>query len=195
MQGNNAIELCGTWEKAPQFSHMAYGISYLTLQLKVERRSQSVDILPIILREDMWEENAPKLLCMQGQLRSYNRMVGDRPRLLLYTFVRSMAKGCEEGDNNTVTLSGELGNMPNVRFTPLGRRIADFLLRCDRGYGRCDIVPCIAWGQAAQMIEGKGIGTQIEIVGRLQSRDYQKLTQEGVQMRTAYEVSVKQLSI
>ncbi len=72
---------------------------------------------------------------------------------------------------------------------PLGREICDAMLAVPRAFRRADYLPCILWGRVAQEIAQCPVSTVIAIQGRLQSRVYTKLTAEGPQERTAYEIS------
>ena len=72
---------------------------------------------------------------------------------------------------------------------PLGREICDVMLAVPRSYRRSDYLPCILWGRTAQAISQCATGDTISLTGRLQSRLYRKATGDGVEVRTAYEIS------
>jgi len=63
------------------------------------------------------------------------------------------------------------------------------MLAVPRAFRRADYLPCILWGRTAQ--EGAQCHTRdtIRIYGRLQSRNYTKMTDDGPVERTAYEIS------
>ena len=63
------------------------------------------------------------------------------------------------------------------------------MLAVPRAFRRADYLPCILWGRTAQEISQCHTSDRIRIVGRLQSRIYTKLTEEGLVERTAYEIS------
>ena len=97
---------------------------------------------------------------------------------------------CEDGEPiNDVTVSGPLCKEPNYRRTPLGREICDVMLAVSRGYQRADYLPCILWGRTALEASNCQSSDIISIHGRLQSRIYTKLTDDGPMERTAYEIS------
>ena len=87
-------------------------------------------------------------------------------------------------------LSGTLCKAPNLRTTPMGRDICDLMLAVNRHYGRSDYLPCICWGLKAREAAGWTVGTHLRLQGRIQSRRYIKLTEEGPVEKTAFEVSV-----
>ena len=63
------------------------------------------------------------------------------------------------------------------------------MLAVPRAFHRADYLPCILWGRTAQEAAQRHTRDCIRISGRLQSRIYTKLTEEGAIERTAYEVS------
>ena len=84
--------------------------------------------------------------------------------------------------------------MPVYRKTPLGREIADLLVAVNRPYGKSDYIPCICWGRNARYASGFEVGTHIQLWGRIQSREYtKKISEEEIERRIAYEVSVSKL--
>ena len=96
----------------------------------------------------------------------------------------------EDGEPiNDVILEGPLCKEPNFRRTPLGREICDAMLAVPRAFHRADYLPCILWGRTAQEVSACHTRDRIRIYGRLQSRVYTKLTEDGVTERTAYEIS------
>ena len=129
---------------------------------------------------------------MLGQLRSFNNRSGRGARLVLSVYVRQLCFS-EEEDRNRVLLCGTLCKPPKFRRTPLGREICDLMLAVNRAYARSDYLPCICWGRQARQAEQWQVGDRVRLEGRLQSRSYVKLTEEGPVEKTAYEVSVGQL--
>ena len=97
---------------------------------------------------------------------------------------------------NEVVLVGYLCKKPIYRQTPFGREISDLLLAVNRAYNKSDYIPCIAWGRNARFCQNLEIGAQVKIVGRVQSRTYEKKYEDGtVETRIAYEVSVGSLEV
>ena len=97
---------------------------------------------------------------------------------------------------NEVVLVGYLCKKPIYRQTPFGREISDILLAVNRAYNKSDYIPCISWGRTARFCQNLEVGSQVKVVGRVQSRTYEKKYEDGtVQNRVAYEVSVGSLEI
>jgi single-stranded DNA-binding protein len=71
------------------------------------------------------------------------------------------------------------------------------LLAVNRSYNKSDYIPCIAWGRNARYAQRLSVGDNIKIVGRMQSRQYQKKYDDGATVveKTAYEVSVSKIDI
>ena len=64
------------------------------------------------------------------------------------------------------------------------------MLAVNRAFGKSDYIPCIAWGRNAQYASRFHVGDHLRIGGRLQSREYQKLMDNGEYIvRNAFEVS------
>ena len=98
--------------------------------------------------------------------------------------------------SNEVTLNGYICKKPIYRQTPFGREISDLLLAVNRAYNKSDYIPCIAWGRNARFCENIQVGTEVKIVGRVQSRTYEKKYEDGrVETKVAYEVSVSSLEV
>ena len=133
---------------------------------------------------------AGKLMLFQGQVRSYNKVVDGAGRLMVTLFVQSMYETSENETLNKVSLTGALCKPPIYRSTPFGREICDMMLAVNAPFGKSDYIPCIAWGRNAQYAARFHVGDQLRLTGRLQSREYQKLLENGEYLtRNAYEVS------
>ena len=134
---------------------------------------------------------------VSGQFRSYNRHEEQKNRLILSVFVREVSfveDEIEGAKTNSILLDGYICKAPIYRKTPLGREIADLLLAVNRPYGKSDYIPCICWGRNARYAAGFDVGTHIQVLGRIQSREYvKKLSETETEKRVAYEVSVSKL--
>ena len=149
-----------------------------------------------------------KKLLVKGQFRSYNSYENERNRLILTVFAKDIVEleeNEEQEENeltkkdqvtNEVVLIGYICKKPIYRQTPFGREIADILLAVNRAYNKSDYIPSIAWGRNARFCQNIEVGTQVKIVGRVQSRTYEKKFEDGTsQTRVAYEVSIGSLEI
>ena len=100
----------------------------------------------------------------------------------------------ENEKTNQIFLDGYICKEPIYRKTPLGREIADLLLAVNRPYGKSDYIPCICWGRNARYASGFEVGEHVQLLGRIQSREYVKrISDTETEKRVAYEVSVSKL--
>lgn len=187
----NHIALCGTMATAPAFSHESHGRRFYQFLLEVERLSGTADCLRIVLPETLLEQSALEdgsHIRVSGQIRSFNSRSEHSRRLVISVFAE-MIELCDCEPDNQVILTGSICKPPVFRRTPLGREICDVMLAVNRPYRRADYLPCIFWGTTAQEISVLEVGTVLTVEGRLQSREYIKVLEEGSEKRVAYEVS------
>ena len=130
-----------------------------------------------------------------GQLRSYNKNVGEKNKLILTVFVREIKPIDEENkDPNSIYLDGYICKRPTYRKTPLGREITDLLVAINRPYNKSDYIPSIVWGRNAKFARNLKVGDRIQMWGRIQSRPYEKkIDEETIVKKVAYEVSVSKI--
>ena len=193
VKNRNQVELCGTVEQPPIRSHENHGEVFFRFPLAVPRLSGQTDHLQVLVPEALAEQVLPdRPLQISGQLRAYNNKSGQGSRLVITVLAQELFPGGPEPQNR-ILLSGTLCKPPILRRTPLGRSICDLMLAVGRRYGRADYLPVIAWGRLASRAGTLGVGDRLSLEGRIQSRVYTKMTEEGPQERTAYEVSVMHL--
>ena len=125
-------------------------------------------------------------MVVEGQFRSYNSYENERNKLILTVFAKDIAEAKEEENeeeqkvvSNEVTLVGYICKKPIYRQTPFDREIADILLAVNRAYNKSDYIPCIAWGRNARFCQNIEVGTEVKILGRVQSRKYEKKFEDG----------------
>lgn len=190
---NNRIVAVGKLEAPLSLSHEVMNEPFFTGTLLVKRLSGALDKLPLTIPGKLLAGGRlddGRQLMVQGQVRSYNKVIDGAGRLMVTLFAQSIAETQENDTLNKVMLSGALCRPPVYRSTPFGREICDMMLAVNRAFGKSDYVPCIAWGRNAQYAARFGIGDRLRLTGRLQSREYQKLLESGEYMvRMAYEVS------
>lgn len=194
----NIIHLRGHVCQNLTFGHELFGEQFYVTTLRVPRLSGAEDFLPITLSERLLIDapiTAGSPLCLEGQLRSYNKVVEGAGRLLITAFAQRLLNEDNEENPNRVNLVGALCKPPSYRTTPFGREIADLMLAVNRSYGKSDYIPCITWGRTARYASNLKIGDKVQLVGRFQSRNYQKQLPDGTMLnKVAYEVSVSRLA-
>lgn len=203
---NNYLVLVGKITSEKVFSHEIYGESFYIFNLEVPRLSSTADCIPITISERLisnFDLSIGKEVEIEGQFRSYNTYENQRSRLVLTVFAKEIKEHqVEETEisrdkiSNEVVLVGYICKKPIYRKTPFGREISDILLAVNRAYNKSDYIPCIAWGRNARFCENMEVGTEVKVVGRVQSRMYEKKHEDGtIEPRVAYEVSVGSLEL
>ena len=189
---NNYLTLVGRVTGEKKFSHEIYGERFFIFNLSIARLSGNADIIPItvserLITDEMLQEG--KKILVKGQFRSYNSYENERNKLILTVFAKDVIEVEEneedsdivkkESITNEVVLIGFICKKPIYRQTPFGREIADILLAVNRAYNKSDYIPCIAWGRNARFSQNLEVGTKVKVVGRVQSREYEKKYEDG----------------
>lgn len=208
---NNYLTLVGKVTGEKKFSHEIYGERFYVFNLEIARLSGNADIIPITVSERLVTDEVlteGKNLLVKGQFRSYNSYDNEKNRLILTVFAKDVVEVEESNQEeeseivkkdmvtNEVVLVGFICKKPIYRQTPFGREIADILLAVNRAYNKSDYIPTIAWGRNARFCQNLEVGTKVKLVGRVQSRMYEKKHEDGtVENRVAYEVSIGSLEV
>ena len=206
---NNHLTLVGKVTSEKRFSHEIYGEKFYIFDLSVPRLSGNADVIPVTISERLLTIQDVFIgakLQIDGQFRSYNSYDNEKNKLILTVFVKDIQfleeNQEEEEENrrdfvsNEVILDGYICKKPIYRKTPFGREISDILLAVNRAYNKSDYIPCIAWGRNARFCENVAVGTEVKVIGRVQSREYEKKHEDGtVEKKVAYEVSVSSLEV
>lgn len=217
---NNYLTLVGKVTSEKKFSHEIYGERFYSFDLSTPRLSGNADIIPVTVSERLINDDMMKVgqkLLIEGQFRSYNSYENEKNRLILTVFAKDIQmleennepeydeEGNEISSNdfvrkdrvtNEVVLIGYICKKPIYRQTPFGREISDILLAVNRAYNKSDYIPSIAWGRNARFSQNLEVGTEVKVVGRIQSRNYEKKYEDGtIVKKVAYEVSIGSLEV
>ncbi len=194
---NNRVYLCGEIASEPKFSHESFSEAFYEIDLKIKRLSEQFDIIPITISDKLLTSDMTlgSKLAVCGQFRSYNKVEDGKSKLILTVFVREIIEYNETMNPNIIEISGFICKEPSYRTTPFKREICDVLIAVNRAYNKSDYLPCIAWGRNARYVRNLEIGKKVNLVGRIQSREYQKKTDDGeVVTKIAYEVSINKIT-
>lgn len=199
---NNQVTVVGEIVSEFSYSHEIFGEGFYMVDVRVQRLSESFDVIPVMVSERLVDVNGDLRganVSISGQFRSYNRHEERKNRLVLSVFAREISfveEMPESTKTNQIYLDGYICKEPIYRKTPLGREIADVLLAVNRPYGKSDYIPCICWGRNARFASGFNVGERCAVWGRIQSREYmKKLDETQVEKRVAFEVSVSKLEL
>lgn len=196
---NNKVFLQGKVVDEPTFSHEIYDEGFYILNLAIPRLSGQEDIIPITISERLLKTkniNVGDLLALKGQFRSYNKLEDNKSKLVLTVFARELCDLDMSLNPNYVEIYGYICKDPIYRTTPFNREITDVLLAVNRSYNKSDYIPCITWGRNARFVGELPVGTKLEMVGRIQSREYTKKRDEDLEpvTKVAYEISVSKVN-
>lgn len=207
---NNNLTLVGKVVSEKRFSHEIYGEKFYMFDLEIPRLSDIKDIIPVTISERLIDDSklviGAKAL-IRGQFRSYNSYENEKNKLILTVFAKDIVFEEELSEeeresiqkqqlSNEVILLGYICKKPVYRQTPFGREIADVLIAVNRAYSKSDYIPAIAWGRTARFCQNMETGTEVRVVGRVQSRTYEKKYEDGtVETKVAYELSIGSLEV
>lgn len=192
----NTIKVAGIITQEPIYSNTTFGEKFFKSYISVKRTSGTCDVLPILVSELLVNEiRKGEKIVLYGEVRTWNSYVNRKRRLAIQIFVLGTSE-YEGYDTNIVTLDGFICKEPSYRITSQTQKeISDIMLACNRKYPwKPDYIPCICWGRNARRVENMEVGTEINATGRLQSREYVKVLEDGtVYHSTAYEVSLNKV--
>jgi len=175
--------------------HEVLGESFYTGTLECRRLSGIYDRIPVTISERLLSQEKPDdiigPISLKGQVRSYNKLVDGAARHCMTLFVQDFEVLEMVDPQNDVAIEGTVCKQPNFRITPFGREICDLMIAVNRAHSKSDYIPCIAWGRNGRWAASLSVGDRVVITGRLQSREYEKLLDDGrSEKRTVNEVSV-----
>lgn len=177
------------------FSHVVKRKKYYSSVLQIPRLSGVVDEVPIIMgvrRLNTAAGLVGKNVKVMGVIRSRNNYGKDlKKHLHIYVYANEIVETEELQNDNILLINGYVCKPIVLRTTPLGKEIADLHLAINRENGESDYIPCIVWHEKAKAISQIQVGRKVKILGRLQSREYNKMLDNGeVVIKVAHEVSV-----
>jgi single-stranded DNA-binding protein len=154
--------------------------------LSSKRISGAEDTIRIIAKEELLNEcgRGDKVIVI-GSVRTKNK----DGHLLIYVHADDIFYYLEE-DMDIVEANGFICSKKELRKTPLSdQTILEMTVAVNNDFGT-SYIPCILWNGLAKRFENVEIGTEVNIKGRLQSREYAKVLNETqFEIRTAYELS------
>lgn len=130
---------------------------------------------------------------VSGKVQTLKDFESGKVLVFILADVLAMVKNPMMQDD--VALRGVIAHEPIYRTTPRGKRITDIsvMVKNELTGNKC-FIPCICWQEQADEVAGWQQGDTVELLGRYQSRQYEKVidTDSGSrERRTAYEISVQ----
>lgn len=196
----NTIKLSGCVCEKPIYSHTTAGEKFYYFYIESIRKSGNGDTLKCIIPEMLVNQiEASTGIEIIGEVRTQTVLASGKKHCDVYVFVKEVNEYLPNNDydENVVNINCYICKAPVYRRTPKGRKIADVVIASNRNNGyRSDYIPTIAWGRNALRLSQLEVGTQLNLVGRLQSREYTKVLENGnSETRTAYELSVMEMEV
>ena len=173
--------------------------------IETMRLSGVADEVRVVFAEDMIDnaksENAPILengcgISVSGAVHTLRDPGSCRVRVFV------LAERVELNEvpfmTDQVTLRGVIASKPKYRKTPMGRQITEiFIAAKNEITGKDSFIPCICWQKTAIEVADWGESDKVELVGRFQSRQFEKVIDKDKdvrELRTVYEISVHRIN-
>lgn len=183
----NKVILAGEIDSKTVREYEVYKTRYIQYLLNVRRLSGVVDKLPCFGRAERMRTTEGQIR-IKGRIKTWNER--DKTGSHLKIAVEILEEEEYEQEENQIEVGGAICRAAVKRETPAGRFIADTIVAVNRENKReTAYIPTICWGRNAGRAEKISVGKEIEIKGRLQSREYYKKMEEECQTKTAYELS------
>lgn len=117
--GNNRVYMSGTIHSEPMFSHEVFGEGFYEMNMSIPRLSGAADVIPVTMSERLLADAkiyVGKQVAVKGQFRSYNKLIGERSKLMLTMFAREVLTPDDAGDAKQTDTenSGSLSKMTNT---------------------------------------------------------------------------------
>ena len=216
MKSKNNVELMGNVGAAPEIRHAANGTTIANFQLATNRsfrdrdsgeRTEKTEWHRIVafgplaeLVEKYVDSGNP--LHLEGRLQTRKWQGADQQdRWTTEVILDDMTflPGAPGRPVNEVTLLGNVGSAPEVRYTAGGNAVANFQMATNHVYKRdgekvenTDWHRLVAWGRVAELVQQYvSAGSPLYIKGRIQTRKWQGADQQD---RWTTEVVVSDMS-
>ena len=184
MENKNEVKLQGRIVRMECKDDTTKGI------IEVERNSGVVDRIPFTTKHKV--SIHADWVNVKGRLQTRNVKGKDgkkHKKMYIYADRISNQEIDYYCNKNEIEFFGTLVHKDVLRKTPKGKTVMDIIVAVN-GEDGSQYPSVIVWGNVAENVDCLPIGTDLYIKGRFQSREYMKETENGIQVRTAYEISV-----
>lgn len=169
-------------------SHNHGAEEFYTGIVETKRESGVVDYVPVLISGYL--EPKEGRVKIDGQVRSRSYQEKGKNHLEVFAFAVGCEDTAEVKDESNVIVEGYICSKKELRKTPGGRVITDFILAVNHQiYKKSYYLPVVAWGRFAYLIDQFDIGDRIRVIGRFQSRSYVKNINGKQVDRWAFELS------
>ena len=128
---------------------------------------------------------------VRGTVRTYGQVGADGKRHNCVHIHASSIRALpvDTADQSYVHIQGDIYDQVTL-VQKVGRDLAQTRCRVTRSPGRYYYVPVIAWSMSAQYLAQQPVGSYVDIVGSLISREYTKFVDGVPERRTTHEVVI-----
>lgn len=200
----NTIRLKGVLRNI-QDSHTINGIEFSKANLIVPRDDGKEDVLNVRFKKYTLPYQEDQEVSFSGNVRSYSaKLDSGKNKVELYVFTYFDQPDLDDNDveyTNFLELDGRICKLDELRKTRTGKTnihliLANNLIVSDGAKKLNSYVPCIAWGEVAERLSTLHIDSQIQLKGKLHSREYKKKLPDGsVEFRVAHEVEITSVEV
>lgn len=178
----NVMKCRGIVKEKPVEFYKFRDESFYTVVLWVERLSGNVDVIDVVLSDKLIDIDSLEVgmtLDIIGEVRSYNdRTNPSKVRLKLQLFAQEVKVVSEEEESssssyeNDVHITGFICNKFSEKTIRDGRKLGYSMIAVNRQHGKSAYIPLLLWGRNCSYGRNLELGTEVDVHGRLQSREY-----------------------
>lgn len=184
----NKTFIVGRIEKKLRYSHEFKQEKFFKTRIEVIRNSGIADFIPVMISEKVLAKYLRKkirvgnIVEIAGSFYSFNTRDKDgKTHLKLFLSAKYIKMLKDERiiekvpTTNIIYLNGFICKNPVLRKTHISNQyITDLLIAVNRPSDESDYIPCIVWKNTAKWAQNLKVGEEVELYGRIQSRQYFK---------------------
>lgn len=186
-------------------SHTINGVEYSKAHLIVSKDNGKEDTLNVRFKKYSTSCKEDQEITLVGNIRSYSsKLDSGKNKVELYVFTYFNQPDLDENDHeytNCLELDGRICKIDELRQIKNGKKsihmiLANNLIVSDGAKKLNSYIPCVAKGAIAEQLSSAKVNTQIELKGKLHSREYKKYLPDGsFEFRVAHEVEIETFNI
>lgn len=184
----NKTFVVGIIEKKLRYNHKYKQEKFFKTRIEVIRNSGISDFIPVIISEKVLTKSLRKkirvgnMVAVAGRFYSFNTKDKDGKTHLKLCLSAKYIKMLKDESiiekiptTNILYLNGFICKEPVLRKTQISNQyITDLLVAVNRPSNESDYIPCIVWNNTAKWAQNLKVGEEVELYGRIQSRQYFK---------------------
>lgn len=179
-----------------EYSHNIQDIEFCKAELVTHQDNGKENVINLKFKRFSNPYQDGDEVSLIGNIRTYSQKLENKNKVEVYIFTYFDLP--EEGnETNFVSLDGRICKKGDLRKTQSGKDVIDFIiannLKSETQSLNC-YIPCVAWGKLAKQINKMNIGDYINVIGKLQSREYKKkISEDDFEIRVAHELNINEI--